>query len=310
MSTLRASWLLQSLVGTLMGEPASGFVTATASGAPVLLEPGTVGIPVLGGVLDPERAVLVERNPARDDRAWEVTSSGVPVAVTTVLGGADRDLEAGTPIRWIPPVEGLEELGEIAAPGLAGSTQRLGYGSLRQVRYYQEMTRGNAEHFFAAQLHEYPAAALSWVRMTPADGGSSAALGPRTARTAGRSLLVANEWVLYVVVSRLDGGDERAREGAFLRDQLLGILSGRHAWRGLPLSHPSGLDILTARLSGVTPTSYVEEITFTTLQSATRCEAIGPTDWADWLKTRLQVSLETTPPFPLVDVTDPGPSTP
>lgn len=298
MSSSANAWALQAVLSVLQGEPSLGSVTVRSTGATGKVPAHSVGIPVIDGALHPECAVQAPRNAAEDDRSWPVTSAGTAVPVISVQAGAHVNLAEDTPIRWYPPLEGIEEVSSVAPGGLTGGTLLNTFGSLRQIRFYKDIgSEPDAELFFQAQVSDYPAAALGWMRSLPADGASTPGIGPNTARAGRGRRIFKHEWSLYLVTSRMDSGDLRTREGEALRDRVLDVLSDRTAFRGQVVSLPQGLEILAAEFRIATPTSYVDRVRFTTTYTQCRA-AIEPPDWADWLKTRLVIRSPDEQPDP------------
>jgi hypothetical protein len=298
MSSTASAWALQAVLSVLQGEPSVGQVTVRSTSASGTLPAHSIGVPIVDGELHPEAAVQVLANPATADHSWPVVIAGTAVSVASVQAGVRVNLAAATQVRWSLPIAGIEEVSALAAGGLTGGTQLDVFGALRQIRTYKDLgSRPAAAEFFAAQLTDFPAAALAWMRTTPADGASTPALGPSTSRVGRGRRLFKHDWTLYLVTSRLDSGNFRTREGEQLRDAVLDVLSDRSAFRGMTVSGPQGLEILSADVLHVTPTSYVDAVRFTTTYTQQR-RSIEPPNWADWLKTRLVVRSPVAQPGP------------
>ncbi len=296
MSSTATAWALQAVLSVLQGEPSDGLVTVRSTGATGTLPANSIGIPIVGGELHPEAAIQVLRNPVTVDHSWPVVLAGTNVSVVSIQAGLKVNLDAATQVRWTLPITGIEEVSVVAAGGLTGGTQLDVFGALRQIRTYKDLgSRPAAVEFFAAQLSDFPAAALAWMRSMPADGASTPALGQSSSRVGRGRRLFKHEWSLYLVTSRLDAGDLRTREGERLRDDVLDVLTDRTAFRGMTLSSPQGLEILSADVLHVTPTSYVDHVRFTTTYGQER-RVIEPPDWNDWLKSRIVVRSPTAQP--------------
>jgi hypothetical protein len=119
---------------------------------------------------------------------------------------------------------------------------------------------------------------------------------------AGRRLF-KHQWALWLITSRGDSSDQRRREGDDLRDLAMSLISDRDAWRGIDLSHPQGLQIITAQIQNVTPSAYVDLIRFAASYTLTRRDT---RTFADWLTTRMRVQTPEQPaglPINVPDVT-------
>lgn len=298
MSSTANAWALQAVLSVLQGAPAVGLVTVRSTGATGTLPAHSIGIPIVDGELHPEAALQVLANPATADHSWPVTSAGVNVSVASIQAGLRPNLPAGTEVRWALPITGIEEVSTIAAGGTTGGTQLDVFGALRQIRTYKDLgSEPDADQVWRAQLGDFPGAVLTWARTLPADGASTPALGPATGRVGRGRKLFKHEWLLYLVTSRLDSSDLRRRESETLRDDVLDVLADRTAFRGMTVSTPQGLEILSASARLDTATSYVDMVRFTTTYTQQR-RVIEPPDWADWVKTRLVIRSPVNQPGP------------
>jgi hypothetical protein len=279
---------LQACLQVLQGDYSSGSVTATATGDPVELPRGTFGLPIIDGSEDESQAILVEANPDVEGGAWTVTSAGTPVSVTSIQGGTHVNLDVDTPIRWDPPITGLEATGVVAAGGLTGGTQATHYGALRQVRYYRDMgSNPGAVDFYAAGLHSYPAAVVGWESTMPADGAALPGIGPDSTRMGrGKREFVAT-FGLMLFTGRFDQTHARRKESDQLRDDVLELLTDRISYRDCFLSGPRGVQILEARHMGSRPNYYVDVV-------RVACHFVlsmrDERTFHDWLTTRLQLA--------------------
>lgn len=307
MSSSYLSLALQAVIQPLQGAYSSGTVNVHALTVPVLLHPGTFGVPIQGQSRLDAAVVKVERNPDRPDRCWEVTSSGTNVNVTTLQGGEHTIVEGSTTIQWDPEIAGIEAESELVSPGLAGGTTSTATGAIKEVLTYKDLgTRPEAEDFFRSGLSRFPALVICWSATTPADGSITPGIGHDGVRVRHGTRLFAHHFDLMVCTSRLSGSDLRRREGDILRDLLLEQLTDRGAWRDLVLSGPKGIQIVDARLAQMSPVAYVDVIRIAaTLAIARREERT----WHPWEKTRYMADRDTSQGNKrTVDATDPGPN--
>jgi hypothetical protein len=290
----------------LMGDFGTGVLTAVATGADVLLQAGTVAIPIRGGHLDEQAAVYVRRNPARADHAWLVTSGGISVTVHSLQGGTRVNMAAGTVYRWDPPITGLAATA-VSAAGIAGGALSGGYAGLKQVTLYKSMTSASIQELFRAQAGQLtPSATLCRNGVQPLDGPSTPTGGSRTAR-AGRGRVRARIiWWLWLVTGRLDTEGERRNEGDTMLADVIDQLSDRAGFRELVVSQDPGLQIHDARPFAVNPTSYVDLVTFSSITAFSRTDTA---EYNDWLLTRIRQQTPTQPDppdpdLPVMDVPD------
>lgn len=303
-STATAYRHLTALLGVLQGTPASGQLTVASTGATGVVPGGAFAAPIVGGELREDLVLVVTEESS-------VTSAGSSIAVASVQSGSAVNLSAGTQVRWDPELSGIEPVSAVAAGGLTGGTQLDTLGALRSVRAYKDLgSRPQAREFWqAAGATDTPAAILQWSRSGPADGTSQMTSGPKGTRRARGVTAWRDEWKLLLVTSRLDGSDQRRREGDVLRDDVLELLSDRQAYRGLTVSDDPGLQILDVGQLSLNATTWVDVVTFATVRNLSRRDLHGSFD--DWLRTRIRVPIQDEVGLDdagdLVDVTDPGP---
>jgi hypothetical protein len=287
---------LEAVLARLMGTYATGQLTVSSTGATGTVPAGACAIPIDGGLVE-EASVYVKKNPATIEADgsggdWPVTSAGVAVSVEALQGGPVANRAGGISYRWDPPLAGIEATSPSAGAGLTGGAFSGAYAGLRFVRHYKQIAAGSIDELFRATLgNEYPAAVLAWAGGAPLDGPMVASPGPRTARVGRGKLLWRNTWHLFVITTRLDSEGERRREGEALRDNLLEILFDARSARGvLHVSSDPGVEILSADVFRVTPTSYVDLIQFTTRTTLQRTpEAVAGNPWE---KTRYVAETE------------------
>lgn len=205
-------------LGPLAGLRAEGNVTATATGAPVVLPAFTYGVPVIGG-----KALLSRM--VKTTAAVTVTSAGTDVPVRAVCGGSSGNLPADTPIVWQPLPTGIAARGAVAAGGIAGGVSQPGPGRCARVVAFE--TLGSA----ASAIWEAPGEGLPMIVVA------------RTGSTVREVATVASElrahtFTLLVVSSNYGGNDERAEEGELLLDAIESTLAGLEDVEGDVFSGP------------------------------------------------------------------------
>lgn len=302
---------IQARLSVLMGSCASGSLLVRSTGPEVLLpaangrnaSPG-FATPISGGALIEDGTVFVRRNPARQDGNWVITSDGVNVPVEAVQGGIVGNYPAGTEYRWSPAIPDLEPVSISSTPIEGGVTLETP-GAIKQLKYYKQLSVGELEDIFRAQVQFTPAVVLAWAKTAPLDGPMAMAPGRRQARMGPGKRLARNNWFLYLITSRIDGDNLRLFESDQLRDDVVGWLNDATMARGLRVSGAPGAEVPDAGVWRATPTNYVDLV-----QLQTRFTQVIRSDaqYNDWLNTRIQRLTEATeeePPLAIPDVTVP-----
>jgi len=304
-SILATARALMALLQPLTGARSTGSATVKAAPGPEAVLPANAyAVPIVGGAMRFDLLLRVDQNPA-DDEGWTVDTVGVPVTVTSLLGGVDVNLAAGTEIRWWPTRADIEPKSVLATP-LAGGTQLTGIGALAQVGFFEQLQAsltGAAADLFKSMVSRFPSAVLVWEGSGPADGATVSPLEQGGSRVGRGIHLYAYEWDLFVVTSRQDSDPARREEGLALVDAITEQIVDKQTVDGVPFSAPTGVQIIQRSRWLVTPTFYVYRIRLSTVSSV---KARDPRTWNPWLLTRLDVDtpepLVPAPgPLPLVD---------
>jgi hypothetical protein len=188
-SLIQNARAIEAALQRLQGPPATGKLTVKATGADLLLHPGTIALPIDGGAIDPSAAVYVRPNPltesdADNPGAWTIPAAGVLVDVEAIQGGPRSNKDGGTSYRWNPPLAGLELVSVAEAAGIAGGAYSGAFAGLRQFSHLKALTFEAGQGLFRSQTFDYPAAVLAWAGTVPLDGPQASSPGPRTARVA------------------------------------------------------------------------------------------------------------------------------
>jgi hypothetical protein len=196
------------------------------------------------------------------------------------------NLAPGTPLRWDPPISGIEAVSEVGPAGLTGAVGASGFGALRQLKLYEQIGSASAaQDLFAAKVGQFPAAVLSWDQSSqPMD------VVTRKSRTA---ILFREHWLLSVIASRHDSGEQRRHEALELLESATQLLAERSEMDGEVISLPCPVFVESRRRIAVAPTSYVYAVAFSTMHTLERRE------WrtiADWLRTRITTTTKTDVP--------------
>ena len=143
---------------------------------------------------------------------------------------------------------------------------------------------------------------LPWRRLVPSDGATT----PHTlsgSRVAEGTKLYRGLYTLSIVCSRNDNQPWRSMEGMTIMQNLLELLTDRKAVDHEPLSHPAGLQILSADRASVSKADFQRWIIYTidvaTQFSITRREL---RTFTDWLRSHLMVDKAVGPDFPEGDI--------
>jgi hypothetical protein len=273
---LRTARSVMSILSPLMGERSSGWVLVRATGAPATLPKNSYAVPVVGGQVHFD--ALIKSLPEST-----IDPAGTLVPAASVLAGAITNLAPGTPLRWDPPIDGIEAVSEVAPAGFTGGMSARGYGAVRQVKLYEQIGSATAAtDLFAAKVGHFPALVLSWDQSAhPTD------IVTRKSRV---SIQFREHWLLSIVASRHDGSDQRRHEALEVLEAATQLLADRSEMDGEIISLPCPLRVESRRRIAVAPTSYVYAVAFNTMHTLERRE------WrtiADWLRTRLTTTTKT-----------------
>ncbi len=288
MSAIQQSRGIMAALSVLQGGTATGSILVHSTAATGSVPAHAHLVPIVGGALQEDAIVRVDKNPATEGGAWPVVLAGTSVTVSAVQGGTRGNLAAGTELLWDPPLSGIATKSATVA-GLSGGTWLDTFGSLKDLRQFRGLSPDVAQDLLRAQAGMMPAAVLAWASCGPVSGSVSAAYGATQDR-AGRGVrLWKNHWDLFLVTSRQSDLAIRLREGDQLRDDVLEVLTDRVAVRGQVLSSPQGIEILDARQYASTPTSFVDVVQFTTSYALVKRDAQA---FSDWLVTRYRSFYE------------------
>lgn len=302
---------IEAVLQRLQGPSATGQLLVHSTGATGEMPWGTCAIPTVRNAAIDAATVFVKPNPATLDPKgnggnWPIVQAGTLVDVESLQGGTRPNLQAGTIYRWDQPVTGLERTSASVAGGLTGAafgeTEPDFGASLRFVGQYKQLSKLDIEALFRAQTFDFPAAVLSWESTSPSDGPMQSSPAPRTTRVGSLKMIWRHVWSLCLITSRLDSEGERRREGERLRDDVIEILADCVSARGLWVAMSPGVEVLEARVLGLTPTSYVDVVRFATHIVVRHRPA--PAVYNVWEKTRITVSAATAPPSPAINLGD------
>jgi hypothetical protein len=286
-----------SALGPLAGVRATGDVTATASGADVVLPPFTYGVPIIGGQAVYARMVktLPTNAITEEPEGTTVTSSGTAVAVRAVCGGPSGNLLAGTPIIWQPLPSGIVARGEVAAGGITGGVASSGAGSCARVVAFEGLGADAARALWEAQGEGFPAVVVSRMGSRPSQWS--------TARSQRR----AHGFQIGVFSAHYAGNDERSEEGEHLLDEIGKILEGLEDVDGEIFSGP-GCELGVEQRIQRSPNAHVWMIEATIHYGipATDARLTDGVSWQAWETTQIQSAepaTDTQDPVVLADTT-------
>lgn len=274
MSTPEIARRIIAHLSPMVGPRASAPGTVTAP-APLLIEAGELLYPVRDGQLDGTSPWRVKAN---------VTAGVAPVAVQleSMVGGIVSNIPNGTVLRWADSIA----VNPVTTTALAtGGADRAGL-SLRQIVYYESVTKQAASDMFAAKVSLLPAAILVW------DGsGGIARVGPRR-------IMQRERWNLFVCVSRMDGSTQRGADGLRLLDEIERRLVATCGY-GLNVFSSKETEIISRGRLVAAPTSYVYSLSFGTFRAVDRLDDREPViTGADMANITMQT--DTTPSFDVV----------
>lgn len=275
-----------SALGPMAGTRATGTVTATASGDPVVLPPFTYGVPIIDGKAVYARMLKTLPSTPLDEEpeGTTVTSAGTAISVRAVCGGVAGNLPAGTKILWQPLPSGILARGTVTAGGITGGIAASGPGRCARVVALDMLGREEATRtVWQAQGEGFPALIVSRVGSTVRQ--------LRSVASAQR----AHTFRVFVVSTNYESADERQGEAEILLDQIEDILQGLADVEGEVFSGPPcevGQEVAMA----FAPSSHVFAIDVTASYSKRRTD-VRLTDgvsWQPWETSQLQVAEPAT----------------
>lgn len=278
---IRTQRAICAVLQPLTGERSTGKALVKATGAAVMIPPNAYLVPAPAGPgggqqLDHTRLLkTVGGAPIKNvAQPVEVTSSGTLIDLVSNVGGYAQNLDAGTPVRWSPEIEGVEPLGVIAAGGMAGATQAEGQETLRQIAIFEGIAQRPPSAFFQAGIGQLPSAVLAWDRAT-------------NRRKAGLNHTTREQhFRLYVGVDRLDDHNERRDQGLAILDALAELLLDRSSADGEVFSAPP-IDGGEASRTSTFPGIYVYAFDFFTTWTTKRVDL---RTFSPWQLTRIRAT--------------------
>lgn len=290
--TTRTARAIMEVLRPLTGSPALGTATVTATGADIEVPKGCFFAPVKkyrGGSLKIDRDNLLR---TREDTT--VTSGGTSLGVISMLGGGRQNLEAGTVLRFDPPLAGVDEEAPVDAL-MTGGIDAGGVAAVKQIIEAEQIESASAalDIFNARASSGAPCIVLAW------DSSSDSA-------KVGRGKSAQEErWTLFVIVSRADSSASRRSEGRDINDAIRGYLFDRGSVAGHVFSSPPAR-VLGRTRTAITKSAYVYAVQIETIGHTRRIEARGSTSpdgemtWQEWRRTKLDVEHAQVPPFPVL----------
>lgn len=297
-----------TLLAPLMGTRATGHVVVKST-APTGTVQGLIsGIPTrttdAGNVMAADQATLrLEKNPATEDGSWDITDAGVAIPVTSILGGKNVNVPAGSPVRWDPIQEGVELVSVVDSGGMAGGDWASEALSVKGFHQFEDVGAREAwQALMASGATKFPAVVLFWQGSDPADGNTVTRLN-RAGSTVGRGkYLLSENWTLWVVTSRADADPTRRGDGLRLLQMISRELTNVNGIDGIAVSTPGGVDIHKRYRVAAGPNHYIYALDMATQAALTKKER---RTYSPWLKTDLTAKLPSMSDpdgeFPVVD---------
>lgn len=267
-----------SCLQPLTGTRANGHVLVRATGADVEVPAGSYALPIprsAGGNAQIDwRAMLKTTSGtagANPPTGTVVTSAGVLVPVTSVLGGLSQNLAPGTRVRWDPQIIGVEAESVISTGGTTGGTAPNGPESVTRIVSVDGTGPATVNiDAFKAMVGNFPALMVSWE-------GS----GTLPKRGVGRTP-EEHTFRIYVFVDRFDGTNPRRDEGKRILDAVKRNLFDRAHVDGEVFSAPPAGGGRAGRITANAAAMcfFVEiDVNFTSISYERRI-------YADWTATR------------------------
>lgn len=293
----RMEWALISVLHPLTGERSAGTLAATVSSgtSPVVVPAGHYAVPLIQSGTgeawrDFGRMVKTYAETTVDPVADPL---GTTIPFVSVSGGARQNLDRGTDIEWYPePPPGISD-NALSAAGSSGATDPTGAAAIRQVLSWEGMgMRADAEEIWRAGTDAFPAVIVAWVGASDAQR-----LGPG-------KMLRKHQFEIFVVVSRLDGGNRRRDEGKIVLSAVERELGDRAEVDGEIFSSPPTVPGALSRVA-LDPGSYVYSFRLQVSHTSLRTErrTFRPL-------TKLAIKMPTPddgvlqPPDPAINIVD------
>lgn len=276
---LRTARAVFSLLSPMTGIQSTGTIPVTADSADVIIPRNTYLIPV---------------NPAKSShvliKTTEVataTTAGVSIQIKTAFGGGAVNLPIGEILQWSPEIEGIPATVELTA-AMAGGSASTGFGAVMSLVQYEQVGAGTApQDIFKSKTNNTPALILCW---DSSDGN---------AKASGDKRHMDENWVLFVVTSRLDRGAFRGHEGLHIMEEARELLTDRGAVDGERFSSPATILIKRCRRIATTNESYIYAIEFQSTRTLSKREA---REFIPWTQTNEDMTTlaGTDPELPVV----------
>lgn len=297
----------RALLATLApatGVRATGTVTASSGGAEVEIPPNSYLVPVVGGKM-------------RDDLLFKTTDSwtlppnateaGIPI--TSNVGGARHNLPVGTVLRFDPVLDGVER--DVTLDGSMSDGSDEGQ-LIRAVAFHEELEVSNpSQDLFSSKIGE-GGVLLVWTQSDPMEG-SMAGLRQGSSRATRNARFWRENYVLYVVATRLASDNDRRQKGKLILQAVTRLLTDRHMNDdGEVLSTVgAGVEITNRARLGRTDKHYIYACTLRANQTLE--QGLSAREFIVWQRTRYrgaQPGREAPEPIEdleVVDATDPMP---
>jgi hypothetical protein len=209
----------------LTGNRSKGFAVVSALSDDVIMQPNTYAVPVVDGQAYEQKRVKVDFNPDTAEAhqtggQWNVTASGTLVTFKSNVGGSDMNFPAGTELRFIPTLAGVQPTAIVQGPGFTGGTS----GIVKQVVQYDDFPNTDAaQACLLGKVGNFPAIVLAWIQSTPIEGRTYG-LNQGATRKGRDIRCYYDSYAAYVIVSISQSGEQRRNLALNIKDTVMDLL--------------------------------------------------------------------------------------
>lgn len=295
MSTPERAIAILTCMSRFYGTRSSGTATVKSTGATGRLPKGVYAFPIVGKQIDftrPFRSAYVDAQGLASGA--DVVLAGTSIPITSCLGGAGNNLEAGTKLVWFPFNDGLDASATVDADmtgGAQAAESRL--VQLKSSAWSPDPVVFTVE-LVRSQLTRLPGMLVSWTGRGP----MNRVHGEQTYERSDR-------WTIYLVVDRQESHHTRAFQGLALVDAVCEELAGRQSVDGVSFSNPP-TKVIGAGVHAIAENFYAYKVmietTTTRLSTTDASRGDGPGAGSPWERTSFE--FPTTEPE---DGSDPDP---
>lgn len=272
-------------LSVITGDRSVGHAIVRPTAGAVTLPPNAYAIPI-DGVAFEQQPVKVAHNPLTvrehmQGGEWTIAPGGTLVTFKSNVGGARNNWRPGTELRFVPTIEGIEELAVVDSDGFTGGT----IGPVQQVVVYDDFPSADiSKATFQGRVDAMPALVLAWMSSTPVEGRTAGLSQGGTRKQRGVRAYFEN-FVLYTLAKEANSGETRRKVALQVTEAARSLL-GDHKVNidGEILSGmATGLEIIDSRRMPKKEQALPMMTTFRVISVRKRIDARAFNDW-NWTR--------------------------